>query len=135
MEMDVIKVDMGNRQSLASLSLIVAGLICLMESAFGCYAVLGIGFSSLRDIATDLSLTMAFPIYLLNLLSRRVATMCLWLFFIAQWLNSCLLGRPPQLISPLDGLHSVALLLGIVLVTFASLTSRSSPGQDHQFQR
>ena len=39
----------------------------LSESAFGAFAVLGVGVSSLGDICLDLCLTMAFPIYLIAL--------------------------------------------------------------------
>jgi len=112
-----------NRQRVASLCVVLSGILLLLESVFGCYAVLGVGFSTVRDIITDLCLTLAFPIYLLGLLSRRAATVCLWLFFMVQWINMCLLGRPPQLVSPIDGAHDVVLLLGIVLFTIADVAS------------
>ena len=67
--------------------LLLAGAILLFESIFGFYAVLGIGFSSLSDVVTDLCLTLAFPIYLLSTFSIRIATVGLWLFFAAQWIN------------------------------------------------
>ena len=78
----------------------IAGLIFLAETAFGCIAVLGIGFASFQDIAIDLCLTMAFPIYLITLVSRRAATLCLWIFFATQWVEMCLISHPPRLISP-----------------------------------
>jgi hypothetical protein len=112
--------------------MLLAGAILLLESIFGCYAVLGIGFSSLRDVATDLCLTLAFPIYLLSIFSIRIATIGLWLFFAAQWINMCLVSRPPTLISPLDGVHGDFLFLAIVLVTFADFRRLSNSAQIDQ---
>jgi hypothetical protein len=109
----------------ANIARILLGLACvifLAETVFGCIAILGIGFSTFQDILLDLSLTMAFPIFLITIVSRRIATFCLWIFFVAQWSEMCLISHPPTLISPLDGVHSVALLLGIVLFTFADIS-------------
>jgi hypothetical protein len=111
-------------REIAYISLGLAGVIFLAETVFGCIAVLGIGFGSLQDVVIDLCLTMAFPIYLIMFLSRRVAALCLWIFFLVQWVEMCLISRPPRLLNPLSGVHDVALAVGIVLFTFASVVLR-----------
>ena len=105
----------------ATLCLTMAGGFLLFQSVFGCYAIMGMGFSTTRDIVTDLCLTIAFPIYLLRFVSRRLTTVCLWIFFLIQWVNMCFLGVRPQLISPVDGVYDAMLLLGIVLFTLADV--------------
>jgi hypothetical protein len=100
---------------------ISAGIIFLAETVFGCIAVLGIGFDSLQDIMLDLSLTMAFPLFLISFLNRAVALAALWIFFVAQWIDMCLVSRPPTLLNPLDGWHGSTLLVGIVLFSTAQV--------------
>ena len=107
------------RLKFATLCLTMAGGFLLLQSIFGCYAIMGIGFSTTRNIVTDLCLTIAFPIYLLRFVSRRLTTVCLWIFFLIQWANMCSLGLPPHFISPVDDIHDATLLLGIVLFTLA----------------
>jgi hypothetical protein len=108
-----------SRTTIASACMILAGLVFLFETLFGCFAVLGIGYS-LRDIATELALTMAFPIFLIRFLSQRLALVCLWFFFVLQWLDFSSLGQPPKLVNPFDW-HGLTLFLGIVLFTASTV--------------
>jgi len=107
---------------LARGSLIIAGGLLLMESLLGCICVLGIGFSTLPEVLLDLCLTMAFPIYLVGIWSMRYAAIGLWLFFLIQWLDTCLNGSPPgfRFVNPLgwiqgDLLFAAATLVSIVV--------------------
>jgi len=114
----------STRVQVAQSCYILAGIIFLAETVFGCIAVLGIGFDSMQDILLDLSLTMAFPIFLISFLNRAVALAALWIFFVAQWIDMCLISRPPTLLNPLDGFHGDALLVGIVLFSAAQVFHR-----------
>jgi hypothetical protein len=113
--------QVDNRATIALTCLILAGMVFLIETLFGCFAVLGIGFDSLRDISTDLSLTIAFPIFLIRFLSQRLALVCLWRFFVLQWLDFSSLGQPPKLVNPLDWWHGLTLFVGIVLFTASTV--------------
>jgi hypothetical protein len=97
----------------------IAGIIFLGQSLFGCVAVLGVGFDTLQDVLLDLSLTMAFPIFLIALWSRRIALLFLGIFFIAQWIDLCAGVGPPKLISPLSDWHDISLFLAVILFTIA----------------
>jgi hypothetical protein len=110
-----------NQATIAWACMILAGLVFLVETLFGCIAVLGIGFDSLRDISTDLALTMAFPIFLIRFLSQRLALVCLWFFFVLQWLDFSSLGQPPKLVNPFDWWHGLTLFVGIVLFTASTV--------------
>jgi hypothetical protein len=112
-----------NRATIASTCMILAGLVFLVETLFGCIAILPMGFGSLRDISTALALTMAFPIFLIRYLSQRLALLCLWLFFVLQWLDFSSLGQPPKLVNPFDWWHGLTLFLGIVLFTASTAIS------------
>jgi hypothetical protein len=112
-----------NRTTIASICMIFAALIFLVETLFGCIAVLGVGFNSLRNISTDLALTMAFPVFLIRFLSQRLALVCLWFFFVLQWLDFSSLGQPPKLVHPFDWWHGSTLFLGIVLFTASTAMS------------
>jgi hypothetical protein len=115
-----------HRATIAWACLILAGLVFLVETAFGCIAVLGMGFDSPSDISTDLALTMAFPIFLIGFFSQRLALVCLWLFFVLQWLEFSSLGQPPRLVNPFDWWHGLTLFLGIVLFTASTVMSGRS---------
>ncbi|MGO8791942.1 MAG: hypothetical protein ACLQVL_31765 [Terriglobia bacterium] len=97
-----------------------------MQSLFGCFAVLGVGFDTLQDDLLDLSLTMAFPIFLVALWSRRIALVGIWLFFVAQWLDTCSVGSPPTLISPFSDWHGTTLFIGVIFFTIAAACDRRS---------
>jgi hypothetical protein len=115
-----------DRTRIASTCMILAVLIFLVETVFGCFAVLGMGFRSLPDICTDLALTMAFPLFLVRFLSQRLALACLWLFFVLQWLDFSSLGQPPRLVNPFDWWQGLTLFLGIVLFTVSTVMSGRS---------
>jgi hypothetical protein len=121
-----------NRATIASACMILAGLVFLVETLFGCFAVLGIGFNSFRDISTDLALTMAFPIFLIHFLSQRLALVCLWFFFVLQWLYFSSLGQPPKLVNPFDWWQGLTLFLGIVLFTVSTVMGRRSTKSFHK---
>jgi hypothetical protein len=88
--------------------------------------VLGVGFDTLQDVLLDLSLTMAFPIFLVARWSRRIALVGIWIFFVAQWLDTCSVGVPPRLISPISDWHGTTLFVGIILFTIAVVCDRHS---------
>jgi hypothetical protein len=110
---------MINLRILSRLCIGAAGLLLLLETLFGMIAVLGIGFSTLLDVATDLCLTMAFPIYLIGFKSLWAATFGLWLLFIAQWIDMYLVSVPRHFGNILDGWIGALLLLATLLMTFS----------------
>jgi hypothetical protein len=112
----------------ARFSIAAAGLILLFETLFGMIAVLGIGFSSVLNVATDLSLTMAFPIYLLGFRSLGTATIGLWLLFVAQWVDMYLNSVPRHFGNLLDGWYGELLLIAIVLTTFSYVAAKKLNG-------
>jgi hypothetical protein len=89
-------------------------------SLFGTASAIAMGLfgagsdSILKVTTTVLSLTLAFPIFLLGQRSLRIATWVLWVFFALQWLNWCFLAR--QLVSPFEWFYSDALFVSILLV-------------------
>jgi hypothetical protein len=96
--------------------LLVGGGILLLHTLFGMVASLILGFDSILAVMTFLSLTLAFPIYLIGIKSLRTATWLLWAFFAFQWLNECLLGNPPRLVNPFDWWRGDTLFASIVFV-------------------
>lgn len=82
----------------------------------------GIGFDTLPDILTDLCLTMAFPIFLIGLSFLRTASIALWIFFLAQWINAGFLNSQSHLhiSNPHDWFHGDALFIGAVLVSYSA---------------
>ena len=103
----------------------VAAFVLFGETLFGCIAVLGIGFDTAKDILVDLSLTLAFPIFLISIWRKRLAVVGLWIFFVAQWIGRCTIINPPALFSPVGDFHDDALFLGIALVTISYIFHRA----------
>ncbi len=101
---------------LSRVLLLVGGLILLLQTQFGAFAILMFGFDSLQEVATALSLTLAFPIFLVGLKSFRLSLFALWIFFIAQWVNECFLRDLPQLVSPFDWWHGDTLFVAVSLL-------------------
>jgi hypothetical protein len=105
-----------NNDLLARILLLIGGLIFLLETLFGCIASLILDTHSIRDTLTALCLTLGLPIFLVGLVSLRIAAAALWTFFVVQWINGCFLSSPPRLSSPFDWWHGDALAVAIVLV-------------------
>ncbi len=114
------------RYTISRFLYLLAAVIFLGQTLFGCFAVLGVGFDTVQAVLLDLSLTMAFPIFLLVIWSRKVAALLSWFFFLAQWLDSCSVGVPPKLISPLSDWHGVTLFLANILFTVAVICDKGS---------
>ncbi len=106
---------------LHSILMVVAGAIFLEETMFGCIAVLGIGFDTKEDVCLDLALTMAFPLFLLAIRNRSLSLIALWIFYVARWIDLCMLSHPPILLNPLGDWHGVLLLSGILLFSGAQM--------------
>jgi hypothetical protein len=130
--MGVIKMTQSIK--FARWSLGVGGFVLLMQTLFGLVAILGLGFDSIRDITTALCLTLAFPSYLVGLKSLRISTILLWLFFVAQWANACLLSRPPELGSPFDWPHGDTLFAAIILVQCGYWLASKTLGKEKPLQ-
>ena len=104
---------MTNKEKMiARICIRVASVIFFFQTAFGCIAFLGIGF---EDIVLDLCLILAFPIYLLSYSSRKVAMICLWVFYAAQTLREGITSLQEL---HFIGFHDISLLLGIILFTY-----------------
>lgn len=101
--------------------LIVAGVLLLLETLLGCVYVLGIGFSTVHDVITDLCLTMAFPVFLISLRSIRGSAIGLWVFFAIQWINVCSNKRPSGFVNPLSWIHGDLLFTAAILVSVSAL--------------
>lgn len=98
-------------------ALVVGGTGLLLQTLFGLAVVaLAFNFDYWRDITTAFAITLSFPIYLLAFRSLRIATALLWLFFLAQWANTCLISQPPRIGSPFDWFHGDTLFIAIALV-------------------
>jgi hypothetical protein len=108
--------------------LLLGGGILLVQTLFGAFANMFNGFDSVTDWTFALGLTLAFPVYLIGLISLRAATWCLWAFFVFQWANQCFLtAAKPSLVNPFDWWHGDTLFAGIVLVNAGYLLlSRTS---------
>ncbi len=74
--------------------LLFAGVLLLLQSLFGVFAILPFDFDSVLEVTTALCLTLAFPLYLIGLKSLRVAAWALSAFFFAKWFNECLISPP-----------------------------------------
>jgi len=110
---------MKNTALLAKACLTVAGVMLVFETILGCIYIVGIGFGSIGAISMDLALTMAFPVYLLAIYSLQGAMVSLWLFFIFQWIVTCLEATPPTIVNPLGWPHGILLFASAILVTLA----------------
>jgi hypothetical protein len=107
------------RYTIGRLLYVLAAVIFLGQSLFGCFAVLGIGFDTVKDVLLDLSLTLAFPIFLVVIWYRKTALSLSWVFFLAQWVDLCTLGASPKLVSPLSNWHDITLFLADLFFTIA----------------
>jgi hypothetical protein len=99
--------------------LIVAGILLMLETMLGCIYMLGIGFSSTRDIAMILCLTMALPVYLIRFFSLRGAAISLWAFFAIQWITVCTIDKP-HFVNPFGWAHGNLSFVGAVLVSLST---------------
>ena len=112
---------MNNRMSVVTKGcLIVAGILLLLETLLGCLYVLGIGFSTIKDVILDLCLTMAFPVFLISLLSVRGAAIGLWIFFVVQWIDTCCGKWPPVFVNPLAWAHGNLSFASAILVSISA---------------
>jgi len=104
----------------------IAGIIFLLETLFGCFALLGIGFDTIKDVLLVFSLTLSLPIFLISFRNKTITLFALWIFFFAQWLDRCLLIGPPEFFNPVGDHYDQALLVGIILFTIAHVLVRKS---------
>jgi hypothetical protein len=104
---------------LARVSLLFAGSMLLLETLLGCIYVLGIGFSTTKNIILDLCLTLAFPIYLFCLVSLRTAAVGLWVFFAVQSIDICFNQKPTGFVNPLGWAHGDLLFAAAILVSLS----------------
>jgi hypothetical protein len=70
---------------LGACALAGAGVGFFVYSLWGAVAFLLIGYDSLSEIALDALLMGGFPLYILSLVSIRVAVCALWVHFILSW--------------------------------------------------
>ena len=113
------------RNTMSRVFYLLAAVIFLGLSLFGCFAMLGIGLDTVQAVLLDLSLTMAFPIFLVVIWYRKTALSLSWIFFLAQWIDLCSVGVPPKLISPLSSWHDITLFLANILFTIAVICDKS----------
>lgn len=112
--------------------LLLGGLILLIQTLFGIFASMLSSFDSGVDWTFALGLMLAFPVYLIGLISLRTSTWCLWVFFAIQWANQCLLtAEKPTLVNPFDWWHGDTLFTAIVLVSvgYVMLSRLSARGR------
>lgn len=105
-----------NSVSLAKAGLIVAGMMLAIETFMGSIAALGIGFEPL-PILLGLALAMGFPVYLIGLVSLRLAAIGLWVLFLYRWAVFCFLDQPFRLVNPIRLGWSSLLPLAAILVS------------------
>jgi hypothetical protein len=99
-------------------ALVVAGGVILFAySAIGAISAVILDFGSARDWLVILTLTLPFPIFLVSILSLRVATAALCVFFVLQWLVRISFDQHPKLSSPFDWWRGDMLAIGICLVS------------------
>jgi hypothetical protein len=92
--------------------------------------VLGIGFSTTKDVLLDLCLTMAFPIYFFCLVSLRGAAAGLWTFFFIQWIDICFAKWPPVFVNPLGWAHGDLLFAAAILVSLSAWMISRNQGSE-----
>jgi len=108
------------RDAIARGLLILGGCVLLLESLFGILAILIYVYRTILDVTTALCLILPFPLYLVGLKSLRVAIWLLWIYFLAQWGNECLVSVPPQLVNPFEP-HGIPLFASIASVQIGYL--------------
>lgn len=110
------------RKSLVACGVLVAGLVSLGLTLFGCFAMLGLPVPPLTwtDVLLEVSLLSGFPIYMLTFKSFRLGTLALWLYFIANWSAWCLCSVPPRFFWPID-FYSALVLAPAVIVQLCYL--------------
>lgn len=99
--------------------LTISGPILFLHTLYGLFAMLGIGFDSIYSVIGVLCLTMPFPIYLLGMKSLRIATVGLWVFFLAQWLFRWSVDGQPMIGILFTSPYAASLLGAIILVHIA----------------
>jgi hypothetical protein len=118
---------MNLRSAIISLLDTLAGLVFAAQTFNGCLFVISGDFSSVRDISPGLYLIAAFPVYLLSMISRRLALAGLGLLLGIQVLYPSFLGTMPRLVEPFAWVSVLQLLFGMNLLTIATLLHSRSP--------
>src|ERR1039458_4375638 len=115
---------MDQRLRLVRVGLLMAGALFLVDTLFGLIAMLGIGFDTVQDVVLVLCLTMAFPIYLVGLYSLGAATILLWFFFLAQWVDTCFNGVTPSFVNPFDWWYGDTVFVAALIVQLSYIALR-----------
>jgi hypothetical protein len=110
------KIRSSDIEITARVFVLFGGGVLFLRTLCGMVAILAFGFGSAPETTTALSLTLAFPIYLIGLKSLRTATCVLWVFFVAQWIVECFISHPLTIVSPLGWWQADTLFVSIVLV-------------------
>jgi hypothetical protein len=111
--------------TLAPIALMVSGVFLLAQTLFGMLAMLGLDLTKFQDVFLVLCLTMAFPIYLLAIKSLRIVV-GLWVFFLVQWADMCMISSPPHFGNPLYWWRGDVLFIAIVLAQLSYIAQRLS---------
>jgi hypothetical protein len=121
-----------NRQvKFAGIGLLLAGLLLLFDTLFGLIAMLGIGFDSFQDVLLVLCLTMGFPLFLTGLYALRVSAILLWVFFIAQWIDTSSNGVSFTLLNPFDWWYGDFAFAAALLMSLSYIALRRSGYEKH----
>jgi hypothetical protein len=107
-------------KTFAGLAMLAAGVLLLVSTLFGCFALLGLEVPPRKwlDAFLEICLIAGFPTFLLSFRSLRIATIALWLYFAALWCARCLVGVPPHFFVPYD-IYGVTTFTAVVLVQIA----------------
>jgi hypothetical protein len=102
-------------------SLVAAGLLLLHVTLWGTImALVGIGIpGSLSEAFIEICWVSGFPVYLISFRSLRWASRALWLYFLLQWVSTCIASKPKQFVNPLYWSHGVEVFIATLLVSAA----------------
>jgi hypothetical protein len=100
--------------------LVLAGILSCLYSVMGIFALFGVGISihPIEDLLT-IYLCFAFPVFLLAMVSVRLAALSLWCYFFLDWVRCFVIGWPVICKNPVDSLGGKILLVIAVLATLA----------------
>jgi hypothetical protein len=114
--------------NVARAGLLLAGLFLFCRTVQGLIFLIGIGADSAQSLVATFCVIAAFPVFLIGLWSLRSAAIGLWIYLVAQWIDRCLVSKPPAIINPLDSPHAYALLASVVFVQVGYLLLRRDRG-------
>jgi hypothetical protein len=102
---------------LGRMCILAAGVLTVVYSTIGFLLFIGVGLSG--RFVSDLVAVgpiLAFPVFLLGLVSTRAAAFGLWIYFIFEWSRCSIIGWPTLCLNPFDSASGKLLFIAVLLV-------------------